>query len=206
MHRQVIMFYTIPPDVFHDKGAISARIGRQETRSGEKSETLSRFRDEDYLATKSFAASHPGSTAFPLEISGQPVATCNDLVELALDSCPEMIIWAFSAKGWARTWALNNGRMAKPTKTSIQRDGSIRHIDSDGDIAMTDTTVPGTTVPVDLEWPEDDEVAEERDGHNIETERHGRLTSTQDADRMSGVASVEVREENKIVRIDVELR
>lgn len=79
---------------------------------------------------------------YPIEFSGQPVATCSSLTELALDSAPEMAIWAFSAEGWARTWAVDAGSFEPHTRTAVQRDGSVRRIDSDGDMTMVNSDGP----------------------------------------------------------------
>ncbi|KAF4459481.1 cefP [Fusarium albosuccineum] len=143
--KQMIVFYTIPPDMFLDISR--GRACHWPIRTTEDMETggLSEwadwrpqgsYGDIDFLGDP-FAE----GTAYPLEIRGQPVAICSNLVELALDSGPDMVLWAFSAQGWARTWAMHAGREDAFNHIAVQHDGSLRHIDHDGDCVMAGTEV-----------------------------------------------------------------
>ncbi|UKZ79844.1 hypothetical protein TrVFT333_007607 [Trichoderma virens FT-333] len=90
-NQQLIVFYTVPPDVFHDIRRIDA-----EARS-------------------------PGYR--PLKAA-----------EIGLNSSPDLIIWAFAAGGWAKTWALDTGRNEPLIASAAQRDGSVRQVDIDDDV------------------------------------------------------------------------
>ncbi|KAJ3466042.1 hypothetical protein MRS44_006700 [Fusarium solani] len=121
--KQMIVFYTIPPDLF--LAMSRGRSRHRWTRTAEGS-----YSDIDFGDPSSEA------TAYPLEIRGQAVAICSNLVELALDSGPDMVLWAFSAQGWARAWALHAGREDAFNHTVVQQDGSLRQVDREGDYAM----------------------------------------------------------------------
>lgn len=153
LNRQIVVFYTVPPDVFHNM-----------TRTNPIPQTFEHaFADgrEQWLHRSAlWHTEHNNgvldllgdpirnSPAYPFEISGQPVAVCSNLTELALDSSPDMIIWAFSVEGWARTWAIEDGRFDPFMKTAVQRDGSLRRIDLDGDLLMPDA--PLDSAPADV--------------------------------------------------------
>ncbi|PNY23224.1 F-box domain-containing protein [Tolypocladium capitatum] len=210
--EQLVVFYTVPPDLFHDMSratAIFAPPADQLDETGRRRVSASWHLDENYRAIDIFSEPFQNSSVYPIEINGQPVATCNNLTEIALDSCPEMIIWAFSAEGWARTWAVDSGRFEPYTRTAVQRDGSVRRVDSDGDIAMADGEedgdVPETSSvlyqPLDGAAGNSPREAETRRGCYSDRKRW------RDGDRMSGTVSVDlVQELNGIVRLDVELR
>ena len=76
---------------------------------------------------------------WPLQIRGQEIGTCRGVVDLAVDSGPLMTIWAFSKTGVAKVWRINDGR-GNALKTSVvARDGTIRKVDTEGDLEMTDS-------------------------------------------------------------------
>ncbi|KAK5988580.1 hypothetical protein PT974_10064 [Cladobotryum mycophilum] len=131
-NKQLIMFYTVPPDVFHDMTRASSTTSRSfgDYGSGEREHWLP---DQSYYGPMDvFSATH--------------------VSELGLDSSPDLIIWALSAEGWAKTWAIDTGRHDQWTMTSVQPDGSIRRfsqVDADGgDVAMSDSP------PLDMSRPE----------------------------------------------------
>ncbi|TFB00230.1 hypothetical protein CCMA1212_007763 [Trichoderma ghanense] len=131
--QQIIVFYTVPPDIFHD-------IRRTD---GEARSTGYPARDDGfgrpeprYVAVDSLNDPFGDDCPYPLEIHGHVVAVCGNLTEIALNSSPDLIIWAFAAEGWAKTWALNTGRSEPPFRSASQRDGSIRQVDADGDVLM----------------------------------------------------------------------
>lgn len=184
---QAIVFYTVPPDVLcdgldtpvsggHPAGVDSARAGV----SASVSARQGRARP---------AKSEPGT------IDGQVVATWAGLTEMAVDSSPETIIWAFSSNGWAKTWTAGKGA-SRHTASAVQGDGSLREVDSEGDIAMADCSTA-------RQHPA---VRAEQASQTFEASCW-RAMGGWAADRMSGTASVDVVEEaGGIARIDVELR
>ncbi|KAL2691482.1 hypothetical protein Neosp_001868 [[Neocosmospora] mangrovei] len=120
--KQMIVFYTIPPDLFL---AMSRGRSRHRGMTAEDIETDALSESMDWRSEGSYSDIEFGDpssevTAYPLEIRGQAVAICSNLVELALDSGPDMVLWAFSAQGWARAWALHAGREDAFNHTVVQ--------------------------------------------------------------------------------------
>ncbi|PHH87694.1 hypothetical protein CDD83_8526 [Cordyceps sp. RAO-2017] len=217
-NRQIVVFYTLPPDLFHDMSpaaAVSPTLTDQAPKAGGRRGWSESWRaDEGYRAIDIFREPFHNSAAYPIEIAGQPLATCSRLTELALDSSPEMIVWAFSADGWAKTWALETTGNSEPhTRTAVQRDGSVRPVDGDGDVAMADGVGAGEAwwdasygrlQPYDGAAgntpPETEPPSSSADGYFGRADGRTR-------DRMSGTVSVDLVEEvNGIVRLDIELR
>ncbi|OHE98455.1 F-box domain-containing protein [Colletotrichum orchidophilum] len=83
---------------------------------------------------------------YPIDIHGQVVAVCSGIVDLSIGIGPEMMIWAFDKEGLARCWALNTGNTRPMQRDVILRDGSMREVDGDGDVVMTqaDSDFPPT--------------------------------------------------------------
>jgi hypothetical protein len=78
---------------------------------------------------------------WPVKIKGQEIGTLPGLVDLAIDSGPNMTIWGFSKGAVAKVWQLDDGRFGKFVKERwIERDGSVREIDGDGDTEMSDAS------------------------------------------------------------------
>jgi hypothetical protein len=135
--QQLIVFYTVPPDIFYD-----LRRRDSETRStGHYSPEIREVgRSEPrYNPVDLFNDPFGENSVYPLEISGHVVATCGNLTEIALNSSPDLIIWAFAAEGWAKTWVLDTGKCDPVMRSATQRDGSVRQVDADGDVIMLDS-------------------------------------------------------------------
>ncbi|CAH0015961.1 unnamed protein product [Clonostachys rhizophaga] len=210
--KQLIVFYTIPPDMFHDisRAGLKSHLAGGTRRLPEDSlasEWVQWRVEETYHEIDIFSDPFRDSTVYPLEIRGQVVAECSNLVEIALDARLEMIIWTFSAEGWARTWVMDTGRDEPCIKSVVQRDGSLRYLDQDGDVTMADTEGEVTS------HDDDDECASGFDGGpsshwmSAPAERISRYVTSRRGDRMSGTVSVDLAEEvNGISRVDVELR
>ncbi|KAH0424701.1 F-box domain-containing protein [Colletotrichum camelliae] len=140
VEKQVLVCYTIPPDVFRD----ISFYGTLEDLDGEVAQWRWWWPKSSSL---SFVAAHNtlhptarslDSLSFPIDVSCQLVDFCSDVIALAVDSGPDMLIWAFSTEGCGRCWALNTGRPARMIRASTQADGSLREVDCDGDILMPD--------------------------------------------------------------------
>ncbi|KAL7942545.1 hypothetical protein V8C42DRAFT_359976 [Trichoderma barbatum] len=139
-NQQILVFYTVPPDIFHDvrrvdSEARSTGYGSPQTHTFGRPEP--RYEPIDLLSDPFEQDSH-----YPVEIYGQVVDTCGNLTEIALNSSPNLIIWAFAAEGWAKTWALDTGRTEPPIRSVAYRDGSIRQVDADGDVVMAGLAPP----------------------------------------------------------------
>ncbi|KAH6995718.1 hypothetical protein BKA56DRAFT_639791 [Ilyonectria sp. MPI-CAGE-AT-0026] len=209
--EQIVVFYTIPPDMFHDISQGNVGPSRRPSWN-EEAETLSEWvnwrPEENYREIDVFGSPFQDNAAvYPLEIQGQPVAICSNLVELALDSGPNMVIWAFSAEGWARTWAMHVGREEAFSRAAVQHDGSVRHVDPDGNIVMAEVEMVDTSDSTGMALPLLDGAECRTRWTNPSVERYRRLMAGRNGDRMSGTVSVDLVEEvSGITRMDVELR
>ncbi|KAF0324376.1 F-box domain-containing protein [Colletotrichum asianum] len=138
--KQLVVCYTIPPDVFRD----ISFYGTLEDLDGAVAQWRWWWPKPSILSfvaahnTAHPTASSHDSLSFPIDVPSQHVDVCSDIIALAVDSGPDMLIWAFSAEGLGRCWALNTGRQPRTTRASTQADGSLREIDCDGDILMPD--------------------------------------------------------------------
>jgi hypothetical protein len=72
---------------------------------------------------------------WPVKIRGQMIGTCNNLVDLAIDSDTHMTIWAFTNCGVATVWKIDDGSSNGIEKRWVVRDGSVR--EGDGDVKVT---------------------------------------------------------------------
>ncbi|KAF5722794.1 calcium permeable stress-gated cation channel 1 [Fusarium mundagurra] len=140
--KQMIVFYMIPPDVLV---VISHGLCRQHcmntTQHGENGSLLAEIDSRPKGSCNEIDSEVDGfaeMTTYPLEIRGLPVAICCNLVELALDSGADMILWAFCQQGWARAWALRVDHQDTPHRTVVEANGSLRQVDSKGDYNMTE--------------------------------------------------------------------
>ncbi|KAF7549625.1 hypothetical protein G7Z17_g6270 [Cylindrodendrum hubeiense] len=197
--------------MFHNISQGSSVYQSRRATGNEEVETLSEWvnwrPEENYREIDVFDNPFQDSAAYPLEIQGQPVAICSNLVELALESGPDMVLWAFSAEGWARTWAMHVGREEAFARASIQHDGSVRHVDPDGDTAMAEVEMADTSEASGMAFPFLDGAECRTRWTNPSVERYRRLMAGRDGDRMSGTVSVDLVEEvSGITRMDVELR
>ncbi|KAM0247934.1 hypothetical protein ACHAP5_003718 [Fusarium lateritium] len=155
---------------------------------------------------------HPfaDETDYPLQIRGQPVAICRNLVELAINSGPDMVLWAFSAQGWARAWALRAGCKDAAHRTVVQADGSSREVDSKGDHIMTGVDQTVSELEVTLEPLTSLEMALERNMCSTAqipptVEYHGFSTRTPDEDSRRMVSLELTDGLNGITRVSVGL-
>ncbi|KAK2612734.1 hypothetical protein QQS21_001185 [Conoideocrella luteorostrata] len=217
--RQMIVFFTVPPDLFHDLSHGNAMvqlnadmlshekmIRRQST--SEPWQIENRYREIDV-----FSEPFQDSQSYPLEICGQLISTCDDLTEIAVDSSPQMVVWAFNSSGLAKTWAMDSGKAEMPTRTAVQQDGGLRLVNSDGDIVMA-----GDEGPCNLGEPQTSDSLsgvhpfDGTMGPNFVERRHqcdraSWCTRARGSDRMSGAALVDLMEEvNGFTRLDVQLR
>lgn len=110
-NRQVIVFYTIPPDMFHNisRAGIDANVQLGGDRGEVSSEWAAWRADMSYHEIDIYSDPYTQAEVYPVEMLGQRVTEGNGLVEIGLDSGPDRGIWAFSVEGWARAWALDTG-------------------------------------------------------------------------------------------------
>lgn len=209
---QIIMFYTIPPDMFQDiaRASVNSNVGQRLVDRDESSSEWVSWRPEDnYYEIDIFRDNFNTNAVYPLEVRGQAVAVCSNLVDIALDSSPDVVIWAFSAEGWARTWAMDTGGSMPYTRTMVQSDGSLRYLDFAGDVIMAESDDPVTpsTATEDLAPFDGASTPTSTPSRRWHSPPDSRFRDRRTADRMSGTVSVELVEEVPgISRVDVELR
>lgn len=142
LNEQVLVFFTVPPDLFHDltgsaaSGSYAAN-GMREERATRQSASEPWGPEDNYQPINIFNEPFEDSPNYPIEIVGQVIAVCNSLTDVALDSSPDMIIWAFGTSGWAKTWAVTSSSSDALISTAVQQDGAVRLIDDDGDVVMS---------------------------------------------------------------------
>jgi len=111
--HQVLVFYTVPPDMFREMGRVNMVLeGPSAEGACEVAHNVPEWAEwwpESSLQSQLRALEASSivdplhtSAVYPLEVRGQVIATCPGLLNVAIDSGPEMVIWAFSADGWAR--------------------------------------------------------------------------------------------------------
>ncbi|WZH41288.1 Calcium permeable stress-gated cation channel 1 [Fusarium acuminatum] len=164
--KQMVVLYTIPHDLLavisEDRCRQRCMITTQDKK--EDNQLASMYGRPKGSCNNIEFPDHPftDEIEYPLEIRGQQVAICRNLVELAINSGPDMVLWAFSAQGWARAWAIHPGCEDAPHRTVVQADGSLRKVDSKGDYIMTEVDQTVSELEVTLEPLSSLEMALER--------------------------------------------
>ncbi|KAH6671091.1 hypothetical protein B0J14DRAFT_669970 [Halenospora varia] len=93
---------------------------------------------------------------WPVKIRGQEIGKCAGVVDLAVDSGPNMIVWAFSRAGVAKSWRIDNGGFESMKTWRVIRDGTIRNTgeeDEKGAESGVLSDVASTSEPEILEPP-----------------------------------------------------
>lgn len=85
--------------------------------------------------------------AWPVQVQGQEIGKCRSVVDVAVDAVAEMTIWAFGRNGIARSWQIDSGALEGKLgkRFAVLRDGTIREVDSTGDVVMANGG-PATTM------------------------------------------------------------
>jgi hypothetical protein len=212
--KNVLVFYSVPPDMFSDMSRTGADTnanaeaasGRIESFVYPVSDWANWWPEPNLqsqlhsLETGDLFDPFRTSSVYPLEIRGQVVATCAGVVNIAIDSGPEILLWAFGIDGWARCWKLNVGDDTILNRTAVLRDGSIRQVDGDNDIAMV--SIPEIAAAEQLAFDLQPRSLDGTFSPNMvrEPDRWSR-------DRMSGTVSVDlIHEARGVMRIDIQLR
>jgi hypothetical protein len=158
--EQSIWLYSIPIDIFMATEAIqpasASTWNRQNSKhNSQNTEWINWWPDDDrreWLGRMTTTV--PGvlpRRVWPVRVRGQKIGTCRGLTDLAIDSGPNMTIWALSKRGVATVWKLDDGRYQGVKRRWILRDGTIResHSDSEGEgnIEMHDTVSRANAIP-----------------------------------------------------------
>ena len=81
----------------------------------------------------------PQNSVWPVKIRGQEVGRCSGVVDLAIDSGPNMTIWAFGKDGISTVWRIKDGRVEIMKERLVIRDGTLRQECNEGEFDMVAT-------------------------------------------------------------------
>ncbi|KAL0938396.1 F-box domain-containing protein [Colletotrichum truncatum] len=133
--KQLIVFYTIPPDMFQD----ISFFGNLDNADRPVADWAQWWPTLTVKGSNNLETTRPVTgLSYPLDVQCQVVTACSGVFELSIDAGPDLIVWAFSVDGWGRCWALNTGQGKQMIRSSVQQDGSLRRIDGDGDVMIPD--------------------------------------------------------------------
>ncbi|KAK1595526.1 F-box domain-containing protein [Colletotrichum navitas] len=162
--KQLLVFYTLPPDMFKDISRLANLADMLDRPMADWIAWWPIPGLRDAAVTHDSGSETPclqrNRPSYPIDVHGQPVAVCSGLVDLALDTGPDMLVWTFSGDGSARCWALNTGNTKGVRRSTVLRDGSMRAMDGDGDVFMDDAGLnlqsegisPTATRPLTLDY------------------------------------------------------
>ncbi|KAI9053304.1 hypothetical protein LZ554_002267 [Drepanopeziza brunnea f. sp. 'monogermtubi'] len=93
------------------------------------------------------------TSVWPVKTEGQRIGTCKGLVDLAIDSGPHLVVWAFSRTGTAKVWRVDDGQSHPVQRILVVRDGTVRITDESGDLEMVDAAssspeILGPSIPL----------------------------------------------------------
>lgn len=134
-----IVLFTVPPDVFSDIKKINGTSSAPVHDDGEEYE-LGAW--SDWL---NISAPHPGNNSMstsrtpirlPITIQGAKIGRVGSIVDLAVQSSPELAVWATSANGISCTWTIATPNQA--IKRMVDVEGGVHIMRAeDGDWAMS---------------------------------------------------------------------
>jgi hypothetical protein len=161
---QRIWFFSVPGDVFAANSQSIPRVAkssrvRPSFDSQAKNVEWMNWWPEDGLQewlsySKDSTSGVIPRSIWPVKIKGQEIGTLPGLVDLAIDSGPRMTIWAFSSKGVAKVWQLDDGSLdSYATERLIARDGTVRELDVEGDVEMIDAPASNSVPTPDVLVP-----------------------------------------------------
>jgi len=160
--EQRIWFFSVPRDIFAANQGSQTLVGSSWLRASSSHETRNTewmtWWPDDGLQEWLNHAGDPVAgilprSIWPVKIRGQEIGTCRGLVDLAVDSGPAMTVWAFSKEGNAKVWRLDDGQEESARDFLVIRDGTIRAVDGDGDVEMTDVSTTDVSTPDILQPP-----------------------------------------------------
>jgi hypothetical protein len=154
--EQAIWLFSVPSDVFATNQGGQSPLSASSylrSKSGQEnptSEWIDWWPDDglqEWLnhARDPVAGILPRSV-WPVKIRGQQIGSCCGLVDLTIDSGPDMTIWAFNKHGVATVWKIDLGRNEKVNRRCVMRDGTVRDIDGEGDVEMSDAPSPSPDI------------------------------------------------------------
>lgn len=149
-----VVLYCLPPDVFADvkktnTTAISvARAHDEEYDFGPWKEWWD-FSDVPKSSQSAFTSVNPESIGhlyttrrigmWPIPVHGAVIGRVRGLVDFAVQSWVDLVIWAVAADGTTRTWEIGDGLKHEAVQRLVTRDGKVVDaMDQNGDWLMRD--------------------------------------------------------------------
>lgn len=118
-NKQVVVFYSIPPDLFQSERLVETIFDQPSPPP-----ILTTNEANEWAWLDDEGQRH--DLLWPLEVDGKVIACCSNLTEIAIEASPDMIIWAFNADGVGQCWAMDSGRVDIPQKGIVQQGGGIQ--------------------------------------------------------------------------------
>ena len=154
--EQSIWLFSVPSDVFAtNQGgqsplSASSYLRSKSGQESQASEWIDWWPDDGLQAwlnhSRDPVAGILPRSVWPVKVRGQQVGICSGLVDLTIDSGPDMTIWVFDKHGLATAWKIDGGRDETLQRRYVMRDGTVRESDRDGDIEMVDARSPSPDI------------------------------------------------------------
>jgi hypothetical protein len=138
-----IWLFSVPRDVFEDSQAdyLTDRPLFGEGKLSAGGEWMHWWHND---GPQDWSNQSPGSSTatsskeslWPVQVRGQEIGRCKSVVDLAVDSGPDLAIWVFGREGLASVWALKHP--IEISRSTVVRDGTVRTVDDEGDVEMSD--------------------------------------------------------------------
>jgi hypothetical protein len=154
--EQAVWLFSVPADIFAtDQGgqsplSASSYLRSKSGQEATNSEWINWWPDDGLQEWLNHARDPvPGilpRSVWPVKIRGQQIGTCNGLVDLAIDSGPDMIVWALSRNGVATVWKIDTCSNDGVKRRWVMRDGTVRESEGEGDIEMSDAPSPSPDI------------------------------------------------------------
>jgi hypothetical protein len=148
-----VILYTVPPDVFADIKKVNGSADIPVHDDGDEYE-LGSWVDWIVPGPEGIPAlptRQLGPSRWPLAIRGAKIGTVPNVVDIAVQSAPDLIVWALTSTGAGHTWRVTDGTIRPPAHRVINSEGGVVPISNEnGDWVMRDIGQESTAI-VDLD-------------------------------------------------------
>lgn len=141
VYQDDLVLYTVPPDVFRDiKPHSSTDAPGQNDGEVETAGIWKDWWQPSCLAadSSSSATTVQSVVSWPIVVRGAKIGHLDNIVDLAVQSSAELVVWAVSTNGLAYTWTLTDGSAQKVVQRHVEQDGSVHMLDEEGDWSRED--------------------------------------------------------------------
>lgn len=147
--QQSLWFFSVPLDIFAaEQSQTSSTNPLFKTKARHDRNNDMEWRawlgknnsNQEPLCGASSSTSSEPDQLWPVKIRGQYICNCEQVVGLAVDSGPDMVIWTFGSNGLAMSWRFDDGKSLEHQAFTVMPDGTIRARDNEGDISMDDAS------------------------------------------------------------------